>query len=238
MIDYKIFISTYCYDNKVSVPYMRSILEFMKICRDKKIPYTHNIISVSYENSTMAKNICIASFLSQSDYTHFMFIDSNILFEPSSIFKLIDSDKDIVGGVYPKKRFNYDNIFDNINNNNSTSKLLEQQSSDYIISIDNKKKVDDKHCIPVNEIGSGFLMIKRNVFKKIIKSFPEIKTHNFYSFFDIKIDDNNFISDDLVFCKRWINMDGTIFARTDIKLTYIGILKYEGSFRSLLTHEK
>ena len=50
-----------------------------------------------------ARNHLSAKFLENGVATHLMFIDSDIGFEPEHIFKLILHDKDIVGGLYPKK---------------------------------------------------------------------------------------------------------------------------------------
>jgi hypothetical protein len=98
----KLFIATPCYGNTITVPYMRSLLEFMKVCRSKNITYMHYTLSTE-SLVTRARNSCVAAFLAQKVFTHFLFIDADISFEPLSILKLIKSDKDIVGGVYPKK---------------------------------------------------------------------------------------------------------------------------------------
>src|SRR5262245_5661570 len=50
-----------------------------------------------------ARNILADEFLAKSDATHLMFIDSDIQFMAQDVFTLIDQNKDIVCGFYPKK---------------------------------------------------------------------------------------------------------------------------------------
>ena len=195
---------------------------------------------------TRARNSCVAAFLSQSDFTHFIFIDADIAFEPSSVFKLIDANKDIVGGVYPKKKFDMTRVFEHINDDKA-----EQKSLEYVVTIEDKKHVISNSCIEVKELGTGFLMIKRSVFEEMINAYTDMKydpllmtvaqqKDKFYAFFDTEIDKerNHYISEDYYFCKRWIALGKKVYARIDIPLTHVGVLKYEGSFRTLFNEVK
>jgi hypothetical protein len=58
---------------------------------------------------TRARNYLVDEFL-RSGYTHMMFIDSDIHFNPQDIIALLALDKDVVGGPYPKKSINWKNI--------------------------------------------------------------------------------------------------------------------------------
>ena len=44
---------------------------------------------------TAGRNLCVSHFLN-SDFTHMLFIDSDILFYTDSIFKMIEKDVDII----------------------------------------------------------------------------------------------------------------------------------------------
>lgn len=51
----------------------------------------------------MARNWLIAEFLSHPEFTHMMWIDDDLGFSPDGIMKLLQSGKDVVGGVYLTK---------------------------------------------------------------------------------------------------------------------------------------
>ena len=64
---------------------------------------------------TRARNTLVAQFLDQCDknpeeHTHLMFIDADISFPAQSIKRMIDYDKDIVTGVYPRKSIDWNKI--------------------------------------------------------------------------------------------------------------------------------
>ena len=84
--------------------------------------------------------------------THLMFVDADVGFDAESIYKLIAHNKDVVGGIYPKKTFEPDYVF------NPTT--------------DAKR---DGDLIEVDDIGTGFLLIKREVIQTMFDKFPNLK---------------------------------------------------------------
>ena len=65
---------------------------------------TNLVISpITFESLiSRARNAAAAWALSDS-YSHLLFIDADITFDPADVFKLIAADKDVAVGVYPKK---------------------------------------------------------------------------------------------------------------------------------------
>jgi hypothetical protein len=51
---------------------------------------------------TQGRNLCVSGFI-ESGLTHMLFIDSDILFNAESIFKMIERDKDVISIPYPLK---------------------------------------------------------------------------------------------------------------------------------------
>jgi hypothetical protein len=242
-----LFIASPCYGDKVTVPYMRSILDLLKLLRQKGIRYMHYTLSTD-SLVTRARNSCVAAFLSQPGFTHMIFIDVDIAFTASSIFKLLDADKDIVGGIYPKKKLDMRKLIHALENNVSDPETV---SSDYVVSMENKQQhIVSNGLLEVDEIGTGFLMIKRSVFERIIskegdsiKYIPLMTTvaqspGNFYAFFHTDIDPvtNHYLSEDYWFIKKFIrDYGGKVYADINISLTHCGIMKFDGSFRTILS---
>ena len=56
-----------------------------------------------------ARNLLAHNFL-KTDATHLMFIDADIKFNPNDIIPMIQADKDIICGMYPKKEINWQTV--------------------------------------------------------------------------------------------------------------------------------
>jgi hypothetical protein len=52
---------------------------------------------------TRARNNLMAKMMTNEKATHFMFIDADIRFQPEAILMMLSADKDVIGGLYPKK---------------------------------------------------------------------------------------------------------------------------------------
>jgi hypothetical protein len=83
-------------------------------------------------------------------------------------------------------------------------------------------------------------LIKREVFDKMKKSYPELKynhklngktqhSENSYLFFDCMKDENNdYLSEDITFCKRWRDIGGKIYSDISMPLTHVGTYTFKG----------
>jgi hypothetical protein len=95
----------------------------------------------------------------------------------------------------------------------------------------------------VKDIGTGFMMIEKSVIRKMIAKYPETKYRNnvagygnavmndcFYTLFDCCIDPVSkvYLSEDYLFCKRWIDMGGELWLDLNTNLNHTGIIDYKG----------
>ena len=49
----------------------------------------------------MVRNYLLSVFLSAERFTHALFLDSDLSFQPEQFFRLLDFDEDFVAAVYP-----------------------------------------------------------------------------------------------------------------------------------------
>lgn len=103
--------------------------------------------------------------------------------------------------------------------------------------------------------GTGFQLIKRNVFERMIHAYPELKYRaihaqdsaapspdNRYALFDPLIDaeSGTYLSEDYAFCQRWRAIGGEIWLDLESRLTHVGPSDYRGDsafrYRSIDNH--
>ena len=101
-----LFVATPMYGGQCHGNYTRSMCDLTALCVkygiNMKVYYLFNESLI-----TRARNYCADEFM-RSDFTHMMFIDSDIGFDPNDVITLLalqsdESPYDIIGGPYPKK---------------------------------------------------------------------------------------------------------------------------------------
>ena len=244
----KFFIATPCYGGQLQEPYFRSVIKLMTFFNNHKIPLAFGTIA-NESLVTRARNVLLAYFLN-SDYTHLLFIDSDIEFNVDDVLKLYAADKDVVVGAYPKKGVNWQRIKENMVKNpdkQESDKDIAAHGSDYAINfqfIDRETKTIgvENGLIKLHDAGTGFMMIKREAILKLIKAYPELKYNNdvniqsgledhFHALFDTMIDpiDRRYLSEDYTFCRRWQDIGGDIFLDPSISLNHYGSFCFQGN---------
>ena len=244
----KFFIATPCYGGQLMEPYFRSVIKLMTFFNNHKIPLAFGTIA-NESLVTRARNVLLAYFLN-SDYTHMLFIDSDIEFNVDDVLKLYAADKDVAVGAYPKKGVNWQRIKDSMIKNpekEESDKEIAAHGSDYAINfqfIDREAKTIgvENGLIKLHDAGTGFMMIKREAILKLIKAYPDLKYNNdvniqsgledqFYALFDTMIDpiDRRYLSEDYTFCRRWQDIGGDIFLDPSISLNHYGHFCFQGN---------
>src|SRR5579859_7448302 len=104
-----IHISIPAYGGVVFESVMVGLLKFVIDCN--KIGMKFSLDTLVNESLIPRGRINLAAkFMANKSATHMMFIDSDIGFEPAHIFQLLLDDKDLIGGMYPKKSIPIDYV--------------------------------------------------------------------------------------------------------------------------------
>lgn len=210
-----------CYGGVVSEPTMTSFIRFTLLA--SKIGLNWSLDTMVNESLvTRARNNLCAKMMTNAQATHFMFIDADIRFEPEAIFGMIACDKDVIGGLYPKKSL----------------------PIDYVINLKNGGRIEGP-IFQVDTQGTGFLLFKKHVYEKLIAAHPECKYVDdiglgkqfepyMYSIFDTIIDQKgHYLSEDWTFCRRWQALGGDIWADSRVLLNHIGHYEFKGDLSAL-----
>lgn len=248
----KIVFGTPCFGGLLHNGFFQSMLELAGMFTRLSIPF--EVITIGNESLIQrARNGIVAKFLADPTATHLMFIDADITFSWVSVVKLLLSGKELSGGCYPKKCFNWDKIKHHIGKNPALKDdELMAKSLDYVFNpIYHKQPRPDgkgeqvvirleNGMAQVKDIGTGFMMIQKSVFTKMIAKYPETKYKNnvagygasdcFYTLFDCCIDPTSrvYLSEDYLFCKRWIDIGGELWLDLNTNLNHTGLIDYKG----------
>lgn len=238
--------------------YYQSILNALGVLGRAGIP----VITSSITNEslvTRARNTLVAMFLSQPKATHLMFIDADIGFKGDYIVKMLwDSmrdDVEIVTGAYPKKGINWESVIRAVKRGEVDARMIETHSNNY--SINFKSEIMNLHngLIELHDASTGFMMIKRTVFDKMIKAYPQLKydndsknldadvVKNSYAFFDTGIEGEGvlsfvkntrrYLSEDYFFSRLCQKLGIKIWLDPRIQLMHMGTYAFKGDVSTL-----
>lgn len=169
----KLFVATPMYGGQCFGMYTKACLDLQGLCRSYGIDVRFSFI-FNESLITRARNYLTDEFI-RSDYTHMLFIDSDIHFDPRDVIALLALDKDIIGGPYPKKSLRWDAVKTAVlKNKDIPTSELDKLVGDYVFNpVPGTEKFSILEPIEVLEIGTGYMMIKRNVFDSLKKAYPK-----------------------------------------------------------------
>jgi hypothetical protein len=203
---------------------------------------------------TRARNYCVDEFL-RSDYTHMMFIDSDIGFDPNDVLSLAilanEGERDIICGPYPKKTIAWEKIKQAVDKGfaDSNPNLLENYGGDFVFNPAHgveEMRLDEP--IEVLEGGTGFMMITREAFKMFDVAYPDlryypdhVRTKHFDGSRDIGMyfqslidpESKRYLSEDYMFCQYMKKAGVPTWYCPWIKLTHTGSYVFQGSLLDL-----
>lgn len=206
---HKIFIATPMYGGMANGLYVKSALDLQGLCNQYGIETRFSFL-FNESLITRARNYLVDEFL-RSGYSHLLFIDSDINFFPNDVLALLALDKDIVGAPYPKKTINWRNIAAALVQNPTVSPAeLDKLTGDYVFNpVPGTTQFQVNEPLEVMEIGTGYMMVKREVFDVFKDKYPKLNYRpdhvgqaNFdgsryiHAYFDTVID-NGYTYDDL-----------------------------------------
>jgi hypothetical protein len=244
---WNVFFAIPCYDSHVTEPFMMSFMQSLLYYKEIGLKYSVCTISDSLINR--ARNNLVAKFMANPDFTHFVFIDVDLQFDKEAILKLLWHDKDVITGSYPIKEINWDKV-KTAAQENVDSQLLMENGTRYVVHLTKPGETQlniDNGAIECYEAGTGFMVIKREVFEKMFKKYKKLKYNDdtgalkeeeknyAYALFNSYVDETGrFLSEDYGFCRYWQKMGGKIWVDPTIKLTHFGRMKYVGNMINFL----
>ena len=235
-----------------SIHYTQALLELQQACIKNNILIYFHLLKSSLV--TQGRNLCVAGFL-ESNCTHMLFVDSDIYFKPESILAMLKKDKEVLSIPYPLKTMMWDKALCRIKEGDiKTINNLKASLNTYPMKVGDSNDITiDDGVIEVTHSPTGCMMIKRSVFDKMIKAYPEknivqktvingeyVDRPNLWNFFDTLHDpvEKTYLGEDFAFCQRWKEIGGKCYAYIDDPIVHVGEHQYVGRFADELKPNK
>ena len=247
----KLFVGTPMYGGFAHGMYQKACLDLQTLC----IRYGIEVkFSFLFNESliTRARNYIVDEYL-RSNFTHLLFIDSDISFDPNDVIALIALDKDVIGGPYPKKSINWGAIWKaskrlatdpNFDESKWNPGELEGVAGEYVFNpVPGTKQFKVTEPLEVMEIGTGYMLVKRHVFDKFREEYPHLNykpdhagqpnfdgSRYIHAYFDTVIDPDShrYLSEDYMFCQYWRAIGGSVWLCPWMKSEHVGTYSFKG----------
>jgi hypothetical protein len=138
----------------------------------------------------------VLPFEGKIDYSHIMWIDSDVIFKPEDVVKLLSHDLDIVSGLCKISP--------------NTYSLTVEGARGFV----KEKDIVSENLIEAKSVGAAFLLVKRGVFERIER--PWFQT--------TIIEENGeigFVGEDMYFCWKARKAGFKIFVDPTVKVNHL-----------------
>ena len=242
-------VVTPSHDGKYFHNYVLSLLSLQQQAAELGLPL-QVLLHRGESLITRARNNCVAAFMANPTWTHLFWIDSDIGFSPEAALRLLLSDHDIAAGVYPLKYENWpaEGLPQGMTQAQFTAAYarytvnIERADADNAVHL----HIDEHGFIAMDDAPTGFMVIKRQVFERLMTAHPELQYNPdsigvenqglHYRLFDCMVDPTSrrYLSEDYGFCRLWQGLGGKIHIDTRSNLTHQGSKLYHGPFAQSL----
>jgi hypothetical protein len=212
----RVHICMPCYGGMLTESTFMSYIKWSNTCRQLGIDWTMETMT-NESLISRARNTLTAKFLNNKESTHLMFIDADIGWEPWHLLVMLNAQKDVIGGLYPMKSL---------------------PVKWCVNGFEGAEISEDGNLQEVSKTGTGFMLIKRDVFEKLnahpaTKSFindiglpvelnPYMKTY-----FDTAVRENRYYSEDWTFCENWRDLGGKVWVDKRVLLKHTGTYVFD-----------
>lgn len=209
-----VLFATPTFEKAVSVDYHESMLDTQIQCMRHHIPWGNRLIAGN-QFIDVARNSLVHYFLTSDEhFTDLVFIDADQGWDAKAIPRILSYPQPVVAALPPKKedspRFHSNAITGRIENG----------------------------LFQALEAGTGFMRIKREIFERMDKAFPELASmvdaemswpHTPY-FQRGNTKYGGWLGEDIFFCRQLIAMGEYVWIDSDMTFTHRGSKVWKGNF--------
>jgi len=234
-----IFIATPMYGGQCTGVFVQSLINLIGVLGNKGYKTS---CAFMFNESLITRARCnLAHQFLQSEADYLFWIDADIRFRAEDAVKMLESDVDIIGGIYPKKEINWETVRQAALEKKEN---LQNHTGSFVVNLLNSESSVtvpiDQPC-EVSAIGTGFMLIKRSVFDELkphtpiyVSDMNHLAGQEIHAFYLDPIDPESrrLLSEDYYFCHQWRAIGGKVHAAPWCQLGHMGTYLFEGGLLS------
>lgn len=242
----KIFIATPMYGGIAKNQYTISMQNL--IVKLSQRGHIINTTTVGNESLiTRARNTLAHRFM-KTDFDALLFIDADHGWDADDVVRMIESEKDLIGAIYPMKGINWENVRAAAL---AGKENLEEYSGHFAINLlAESQAFNSNEPFKVKDIGTGMMFISRKVFEQLEPICKKYKNNNVGNtgigfgemvteYFTTFIDEHDvLLSEDYAFCRLWQSVGGEVWSAPWVKISHSGDYNFNGRFVSMIEINK
>lgn len=237
-----IVIATPCFGGLVAHTFMLSVMRLQR--HIEALGFGTDVLLLGGDSLiSRARSVLVAHFLANPAATHLLFVDADIGFEPDQFMRLYEADRDFAAAFYPLKNTDWGQVPARA----VAGEPLDRAGLSYVGHLCTGAALAVAGDFATADYaGTGFQLIRRSVFDRMIAAYPETKfravhastneqppADTLYALFDSLIDPETgtYLSEDYAFCRRWRALGGQIWLDLDSRLSHTGPVTFAGDCR-------
>jgi len=183
----------------------------------------HEVITDIVANGsilTKVRNGIVKRFI-ESKANKLLFLDSDMVFEPEQVAKLINAQFD-VSIINYRAKHNQVKYF--------SEPILKDGEPTGVC-------IDGEAWLETEQGGTGIMCISRKAITEMIAAYPELTYKDngpTPALFDFQLKDGQYYGEDYTFCQRFRAIGGQIFMLADAETGHIGTTVYHGNYHDYL----
>lgn len=195
----KIMIATPCYDGKLPIEYVGSLLDTLRA----QLPMVIAPVFLPREAMLPHARNYLAQLFLESDFDSIFYIDSDMVWTPELFNTIASSEFPVFSGIARLKKegapFNF-------------RELPGEQPKDNLLKVES--------------IGCAFIKIDRVAFKSLMKKTYTINKNKYFSFFEYSNLKDEFVGEDITFSRKLRKAGYDIMVDLSVQVGHLGTKVY------------
>lgn len=206
-----------------------------------------------------SRNTLASNFFWLKQFSHLLFVDSDMSFEPEAVQRLLDFDEPVTAQICPKRTLDLERLRMLIEKELARPKqtqiptqTLIARAADYAVRVRNwdgstGHRIERGGFLSVPGIGAAIMLVRRDALETMAlqgaaisvgssEAKPGGHRRTVFGFFSPLSDEATGcpLAEDLSFCKRWVvECAGQIWADTETPINHHGSWAYSGRYADL-----